>query len=192
MTYSPLQLAEAFIQTGELTDALDALNTHLSGHPADDAARRLRAAVLMRLPTSENTRTALADLDQISAVTAADAVQRSIILQRGGDWEGAQAAMQEAHRLRPDDERICERYVETLARCGQVDQALELVAAQPINWRWLQIAGDLKRDTGDAQAAAQDYTAAIAHLDAQMDTAGNAVAANLKAILVMKLEAARG
>ena len=48
--YSPIELAEAFIRTGELADALDALNPHLEAQPNDETALRLRAAVLMRLP----------------------------------------------------------------------------------------------------------------------------------------------
>ncbi|MBZ0278924.1 MAG: tetratricopeptide repeat protein, partial [Anaerolineae bacterium] len=46
MGYSPMQLAEAFIKTGELTDALDALNQQLETVPQDDYARRLRSQVL--------------------------------------------------------------------------------------------------------------------------------------------------
>lgn len=191
MNYSPLQLAEAFIQTGELTDALDALNNHLSDKPADDEAWRLRAAVLMRLPTEAELRRALADLDSVSVVSADDWVKRSIILGRLEDWGAASAAMQQAHQMRPDDERISERYIETLAKSRQVAQAFSLLAALPRTWRWLQIAGDLARAAGDAQAAARDYSEAIAHLDSQLDTINNEIAANLKAILVMKLESAR-
>ena len=42
MGYSPLQLAQAFIKTGEIEDALDALNQHLEATPSDDETRRLR------------------------------------------------------------------------------------------------------------------------------------------------------
>lgn len=192
MPYSPLQLADAFIQTGELTDALDALNAHLSASPADDSARRLRAAVLMRLPDAGKAQLALADLDQLTNAEADDLVQRSVIMQQLGDWPGANTAMQAAHHLRPADERLTERYVATLAKCGQVEQALGLIASQPRSWRWLQTAGDLLRDHGDAPSAAQHYAEAITHLDSQMDTTGNAVAANLKAILLIKLEAVHG
>lgn len=188
MTYSPLQLADAFIHTGELGDALEALNAQLASSPDDDDARRLRVAVLMRLPGDENPRLALADLDQLNTANTDDLVQRSIILQGLGDWKAANAAMEQAHSLRPDDERISERYVETLAKSGQVAPALTLLAALPRTWRWLQIAGDLARDAGDTPTAAQHYADAIAHLESQMDTTSNDIAANLKAILVMKLE----
>jgi tetratricopeptide (TPR) repeat protein len=192
MTYSPLQLADAFIRTGELSDALEALNAHLASSPDDDEARRLRVAVLMRLPGDESARLALADLDQLSTANTDDLVQRSIIQQGLGDWKAANAAMEQAHRLRPDDERISERYVETLAKSGQVARAFTLLASLPRTWRWLQIAGDLARDTDNFHVAAYHYADAIAHLESQMDTTSNDIAANLKAILVMKLESVQG
>ena len=39
--YNPITLADAFIQAGELDDALDALNQHLEANPSDDDARRV-------------------------------------------------------------------------------------------------------------------------------------------------------
>ncbi|MEO1163713.1 MAG: tetratricopeptide repeat protein, partial [Chloroflexota bacterium] len=49
MAYTPMQLAETFLKTGELEDALDALNQQLEAEPADEEARRLRVQVLMPL-----------------------------------------------------------------------------------------------------------------------------------------------
>ncbi|MEZ4671210.1 MAG: hypothetical protein R3E39_25165 [Anaerolineae bacterium] len=188
MNYSPLQLADAFIQTGELADALDALNTHLEANNNDDDARRLRAAVLLRLPDAQHLHAALADINDLENLQVDDFVQQSVILQKMGDVSAACAAMQHAHELSPLDERITERFVELLARCGQLHTASQLVAAQSPTWRWLQLAGDLERDKGDEMAAAHHYAAAAAHLESQMDTHNDAVAANLKSILVTKLE----
>jgi tetratricopeptide (TPR) repeat protein len=186
MPYSPLELADAFIRTGELADALETLNKHLMSNPADDSARRLRAAVLMRMPGEHNPRAALADFDQLTQVTADDEVQRSIAYQAAGDWSQANTAMERAHRLRPQDERITERYVNTLEMSGKLDEARRLVATLPPTWRWLQIAGDLANHAGEAQVAREHYEAAIRHLETRMDTFHNPVAANLKQILVLK------
>jgi tetratricopeptide (TPR) repeat protein len=191
MAYSPLQLADAFIRTGELNDALDALNTHLDANPGDDVARRLRASVLRRMEGSHYQRAALDDLSQLATPTADDEVERSILLQRLGEWQAASTAMRRAHEFRPDDERIIERYVMTLERSGQPEQAKMLLEGLPKTWRWLQIAGDLAQAVGDNEAARDWYDAALAQLDAQMDTTHNAFAANLKAVLILKRDAAK-
>ncbi len=87
MGYSPMELAEAFIQTGELPDALDALNQQLTAYPDDETARRLRAQVLMRLPGEEHLRAALHDLDQLASPTAEDGLLRGILLEQLGAYE---------------------------------------------------------------------------------------------------------
>ncbi len=185
MPYNPLQLAEAFIRTGELSDALEALQNHLDANSADDNARRLRVSVLRRLPDEKHYRAALDDLDQLSSQTADDWVQRSILLQGLADWAGANAAMEQARILSPDDERITERYVLTLEKCGKPVEARALLDTLPRTWRWLQIAADLAQRMGDEDAALKAYTAALAHLEAKLDTS-SAFAANLKEVLILK------
>ena len=49
MTYTPLELVVAFIQTGELADALGAIDQHLQDQPADDRVRRWRLKILRQL-----------------------------------------------------------------------------------------------------------------------------------------------
>ncbi len=186
MAYSAMQMAEAFITAGELGDALDALSTHLEANPSDEAARRLRAAVRLRLDDEAEHQAALVDLDALTALDADDHVQRSIVLQRLGDWAGAHTSMEQAHALKPDDERILERYLTTLEMSGKRDAARTLVSTLPKTWRWQQIAGDLARSAGDLQAAAAHYSAALEHLEQKMDTTHDAFGANLKAVLVLK------
>jgi len=189
MPYSPMQMAEAFINAGEISDALDVLNTHLDANPEDQAARRLRAAVRLRLDDPAEYRAALADMDALSALDADDLVQRSIILQRLGDWAGANVAMEQARTLKPDDDRITERYLTTLEMSGQRDVARALVNKLPQTWRWQQIAGDLARNAGDLKAAVNHYTAALQGLEQKMDTTHDAFGANLKAVLILKRDA---
>jgi tetratricopeptide (TPR) repeat protein len=189
MPYSPLELADAFIRTGELNDALDALNAHLNAHPDDNMARRLRVSVLRRMESTEHYRSALEDLDHLTNPTADDAVERSILLQSLDDWPGANQAMQRAHTLKPEDDRITERYLMTLERSGSPEKARELLQNLPKTWRWLQIAGDLAYRMKDRESAVKCYEAALVHLDAQMDTTANAIAANLKAVLILKRDA---
>ncbi|MBL8117573.1 MAG: hypothetical protein JNJ78_08610 [Anaerolineae bacterium] len=184
--YSPLQLAEAFIRTGELGDALEALNNHLDSMPEDAAARRLRVDVLMRLPGADYARRALADLDQLVEVTAEDWVQRSVILQGLGDTAGCSAAMAAAYRLQPEDERLIERYLSTLEQNGQIEEARRLVDEQPATWRWLQIAGELAERAGDGEAAYQRYSEAVSAIERRLDTERNRLAGTLKGMLVVK------
>jgi tetratricopeptide (TPR) repeat protein len=181
---SALELAEAFIRAGELSDALETLDKQLADNPADDPARRLRADVLMRLPGKAQA--ALADFDRLTQVTAEDETQRSVVYQNMNDWARANAAMARAYALRPDDEWIIERYITTLERSDQMDAARKLVADQPWTWRWLQIAGDLARRAGELQSALAYYEAAIQHLDTRMDTLNDPIAANLKQVLMLK------
>lgn len=188
MPYSPMQLAEAFIQTGELSDAVEALNTQIEANPTDDAARRLRSAVRLRLDGQHDLQLALADLDALTEVGADDHVQRSIIQQRLGDWKQAHGSMESARSLRPSDEWVAERYALTLEHTQGVAAARAFVATQPQTWRWLQLAGDLARAMGDVIAADAHYAAALVHLESKMNTETDALGINLKSVLVLKRE----
>ncbi len=184
-SYSPLQLAEAFIRTGELADALDALNPHLEANPTDEAALRLRAAVLMRLPGEDYARAALADLNQLTEPTAEDFVQRSIIWQMGlGDWQQDVVATEQARTLASTDERIAERLLMLYEHTGNITQARALIGEQPQNWRWLQLAGDLAQKAADYEAATTHYTQALTDLDAKLSAAQNAITRNIKGMIV--------
>lgn len=180
--YSPLELAEAFIKTGELADALDALGQHLENTPDDETARRLRAAVALR---TGDLALALADLDALPAPTADDQTRRSVILERMGDTDGAVAAMEAARVLNPDDERQAERLLQLLLKRGEVDRARALIDSRPPTWRWLQWAGDLSAQAGDHAAAVEGYSAALEQLNAQFDLSANASAAAIKARLLL-------
>ncbi len=191
MPYSLLQVAEAFVRTGELTDALEILHQQLTAVPDDDEARRLRAAVRLRLAGDEHLRAALNDLDALAAPAADDYVQRSIICQRLNDLPAALAAMQPAHRQQPDDDRITARLLDLLLLTGDRRAAYDLLTALPASWRWLERAGDLARDDNNHAAAVNAYTAALEHLDERMDTGGSAFAAALKTALLAKRAGAR-
>ncbi|HEX2907395.1 MAG TPA: hypothetical protein VHO69_11075 [Phototrophicaceae bacterium] len=188
LPYSRMQLAEAFIMTGELADALAALNQHLDETPADQTARRLRAEVLLHLPLSGNDHleAALEDLDALAELTAADWVQRSIVRQRLGDLSGALADILQAHTLTPADDRITARYLELLLLNEDRSRARDVLAALPPTWRWLERAGDLAADAGAFPAALENYTAALDHLAQKMDTQSDPFAVNLKAGLLAK------
>ncbi|MBZ0291447.1 MAG: hypothetical protein K8L99_02665 [Anaerolineae bacterium] len=167
MGYSPMQLAEAFIQAGELRDALAALDQQLDIQ-ADDQIHRLRAAVLLRLGDADSLQMALTALDQIANPTQADHIQRSVILEQSGDLAGALRVLE---ALSPEDERRAERRVRLLTEIGDFDHALKEIRHQPRSWRWLQWEGDVLVQLGDDRMATARYGLALAQLEARHDPA---------------------
>jgi tetratricopeptide (TPR) repeat protein len=143
MSYTPMQLAEAFIKTGELTDALDALNQQLSDDPNDNNARRLRASVLLRLAEPVHLQVALDDLKQLSDISTDDYVQQSVIYERMNQTANAIQAMQTAYQQSPDRERILERLVELLIHEMRYSEVLDILNHAPQTWRWLMRQADV-------------------------------------------------
>ncbi len=184
MSYSPLELADAFIKTGELSDALDALNQHLGETPDDEETLRLRIEVLMRLPGEHNLRAALADLDKLVTPTPDDHARRSVALERMGNIDGAITAMQQA-RSDSGNERLAERHLQLLAAQGKTVAALELVRTQPRSWRWLQWEGDLLVMEGDGEPATERYGTALDLLEERRHLMDERHAAAMRARLLL-------
>jgi Flp pilus assembly protein TadD len=183
--YTPLELAEAFIRTSELADALDALNPHLDANPHDETALRLRAAVLMRLPGEDHARAALADLRQLTTKTADDFVQESVIWQMGlGNWEQAVSVMEQAHQIASGDDRISERLLMLYDHVGEVHKARALLNSLPRTWRWRQLAGDLERKAHETENAIGCYDEALELLEQKMDTLLNPIVRNIMGMIV--------
>jgi tetratricopeptide (TPR) repeat protein len=185
MPYTPLQLAQAFIQTGELQDALDALNQHLDANPADDDARRLRAQVLMRLRRPEDLATALSDLQQLGTSSTEDRLNLAILLQQSGDYQAASETLAQLHADDPQDERIAERYFWNLMAQPDYKQAAKLLDAMPHTSNWLTKAGDLATEDGHEDEAPAHYTEAIKQLGVEFDLSVDNFARPIHANLLM-------
>jgi tetratricopeptide (TPR) repeat protein len=170
MTYSAMELANVFIQTGELADALDALNQHLDNQPGDDAARRLRISVLMRLAEPAHLAQALHDSQQLEALTADDYLSRSIVLEKQGQLDEAAATMQTACSADPDNTRYTERLLQLYSRLHHYEKALTLLESQPRHWRWLERTADIHVLRGDDAAATRLYQDALQQLDTFKET----------------------
>lgn len=170
MAYTPMQLAEAFLKTGELDDALDALNQQLIDQPEDDTARRLRVQVLMRLGTAQHLADAQTDIENITDKTATDWQTASIVAEKAGKRDDAVAAIHEARALNPDDERLTERLLDLLLRAEKHDAALTLVREQERTWRWLEREGDVLVLLGDDMLATARYGLVLAQLENFKDT----------------------
>jgi len=158
MSYTPMQLAEVFIKTGELDDALSALNQQLADNSNDDNARRLRSSVLLRLAKPNHLQDALNDLLQLSDATMDDYVQQSIIYERMNQMSEAIQAMQSAHQLSPDGERILERLVDLLIQEKRFEEVLDILNNAPKTWRWLMRLADI-------HSLNENYAEALANLN---------------------------
>jgi tetratricopeptide (TPR) repeat protein len=178
MNHSPRDLAEAFLKTGELQDALAAMQAHLLACPHDDEMRRLMAQTLLRLGQDEAS---LAAWQGIHTPLAEDAVHQAtalLRLQRPGEAvERLQGAVADC----PGDERLAERLVQVLMAQERYAEAYQAARAHT-GWRWEHYLGDIAAALGSPDKAAGHYQAALAALESRNhgSTVLQAVAAHLR------------
>jgi tetratricopeptide (TPR) repeat protein len=154
-----LERAEAFIQAGELADALDALDAHLEAHPDDHEARRLRIDVLVRLPAM--AREAANDLALLPDLTGRDHLNRLWALTLGGYSPEAGAALVAEYRQRADLPAYARLLLTYLYAQGAAEQALELLADLPKTPDWLIWSGKFYTLQGDDRVAVEHYCSAL-------------------------------
>ena len=162
--YSAMELASAFIQAGELDDALDVLSNHLKTEPGDQEAHRLYAEVLARIP--ERRQDAITALLTLYQLRAEDYLRCSALYESLGDTGRAEAIIEKALAVYPDHERLLERRIGLLQASGNLAEARAIADRLPRSWRWLQWSGDLAAQAGDTGAALSHYNAAIDGLSA--------------------------
>jgi tetratricopeptide (TPR) repeat protein len=195
MSYDPLQLAEAFIKAGELTDALETLDARLIDAPDDERALRLRAQINARQVDEVHWRKALTDLSALPLMTPEDYILKIALLEKLHDFTASIHTAQTAYETFPDHERLAERLLQSLRDARQFDQAREIaearLAQQPESWRWLQWAGDLARDAGEHLTAITRYTDALRAIESnhQNLSANSAIAGIYSRILLSRAEA---
>ncbi len=177
---SPRELAEAFLQAGELEDACAALDQLLESQPTDSEARRLRAAVLLRLPGRQ--RDALRDLDAIREPTSDDYLLRAQICAVLGDDDGAITALWQAWN-ESRELRTADLLLQHLYQRGEFARGLHLLVQLPKTWRWLAWRGDFTVLLGEDAGAIVDYGAALDDLARAEDSA---LLATQQAYLLLK------
>jgi tetratricopeptide (TPR) repeat protein len=183
--YTPMELANAFIRTGELADALDALNDQLNQHPDDTEAKRLRAAVRLRIGDAIALAEAHADLESLLDKTTGDYVQLSLLAERQNDLPTAIIAIEAACQLAPDDARLYERLVGLSMKQGDYVSALARVRQQPADWRWGQWEGDICIKMGDYAGALEAYHRVVQQLDERFDVRANQVVGAIRTRVLM-------
>lgn len=166
MSYTAMELAEVFLKTGELDDALDALNQQLTDHPDDDNARRLRVQTNMRRFDKENLGSILDDLQLLGEKTDEDYQTESIIHQKIGNIAKAIQAIEQAMEIAPQ-ERFTERLLDLLLITQDFERALDLIQQQDKTWRWLEREGDVLVLLGNDILATARYGLVLSHLSEQ-------------------------
>ena len=184
-SYTPMELANAFIRTGELNDALEALNDQLTQNPDDTEAKRLRAAVRLRIGDAIALAEAHADLESLLDKTTGDYTQLSLLAERQNDLSTAIQAMEEACQLAPQDARLYERLVGLYMKQGDYAAALARVRQQPADWRWGQWEGDICVKMGDYAGALEAYHRVVQQLDERFDARANQVVGAIRTRVLM-------
>lgn len=164
-----LTQADAFLLAGELADALEALDSYLRDHPDDGDIRRLRAAVLLRLPGDDTAWAALDDLAAMRTRTAEDEIARVRALRRLGEEAAAHEALYDAFE-RTGDLRLAGLLLASLHQRGETDSAFDLLDGLPETAVWLRWRGEFALLADDPAAALAAFNAALNRLAAVAET----------------------
>jgi tetratricopeptide (TPR) repeat protein len=178
MSFSLLQRAELLIEGGDLAAALAALDEHLRAHPDDEAARRLRIAVCLRLPDPQHAALALADLDALASFAPADAIARWRLL-READPRSAAAALA-AGWAASGDPRLAEPLIAAYCEAGETGAAQAILNALPETAGWLAWRARVSAAAGDVTAALAAYDAALTRFERAGDPLSLAQAVALR------------
>ncbi len=160
-----LARADAFLLAGELADALEALDSYLTDNPDDGDIRRLRAAVLLRLPGDDTAWAALDDLAAMRSRTAEDEIARVRALRRLHEDAAAHEALYDAWE-RTGDLRLADLLLASLYARREPGPAREVLDVLPETVVWLRWRGDFALLDGDAPAALDAFNRALDRLDA--------------------------
>jgi tetratricopeptide (TPR) repeat protein len=147
----------AHLMEGETTAALAALDEHLTQHPDDQDARRLRAETHLALGTPDDLRAALDDFAALSPHTSDDTLCITRAYERLNLPEQAIEALQAGLALDPTHPRLLQRLAEVLLSVGRYHDALDEIKKLPPDWRKLQMVGDVMFDLGLKEPMARPH-----------------------------------
>lgn len=163
--YTPMQRAQAFLQTGELSDALEALEEHLMDHPDDEDARRMRMAINLRQPQDEPLQAVLSDFEALTTPSPEDFLQASVAAERLEQMDDALEFIGRGLIGAPNQPQLIERQLALLIATDEITDALIIVRQQPKTWQWLEREADLLVMQGDYGTATARYGLALAQLN---------------------------
>lgn len=170
MAYSTLQLANAFLQTGELADARQALSNYLAddnlSDPDYEAIIRLWLDLLAHGDESDQ-RLATSEYHRLPKFDSTDYIKQAMLHYRLGEMVIACGILQTAFELFPDDDRLCESLLFIYKKMGDANAGLSLIKTLPKKWIWSRWAGDFAMITRHFDLAIAHYADAIGLLEAR-------------------------
>lgn len=183
MAYSPLQLANAFLQTGELADAKQVLTDYFAGNPnADDpdyeAIIRLWLDLLAH-GDEPDQRLALGEYHRLHDFSPTDHIKHAMIHYRLGELANARAILQSAVSQYPNHDRLTESLLFIYQKQGDFKAGLALLNTLPQKWIWARWSGDFALMGRDYAIAIAHYSQAIRLLESQYGLSDDAPASIL-------------
>lgn len=168
MAYTALQLANAFLQTGELADARQALADYLSiavsSDPDYEAIIRLWLDLLAHGGEADQ-RLATSEYDRLPHFSSPDYIKRAMLHYRLGELSLARGILEMALVTIPDDDRLCESLLFIYKKMGDSQAGLSLIKTLPKKWVWSRWAGDFAMIARDFDLAIAHYSEAIQLLE---------------------------
>jgi len=183
MAYSPLQLATAFLQTGELEDAKQVLADYFAGNlnsddPDYEVLLRLWVDVLGH-GGEPDQRLALSEYHRLPDFSPTDHIKRAMIHYRLGELANARAILQTAVSDYPNHDRLIESLLFIYKKQGDFKSGLALLNTLPQKWIWARWSGDFALMGGDYAVAIAHYSQAIHILESQYGLSDDAPASIL-------------
>ncbi len=171
MAYSRLQLANTFLQTGELDDAKQVLADYFLGNPNSDdpdyeAMIRLWLDVLAH-GDEPDLRHALSEYHRLPDFLPTDYIKHAMIHYRLGELANARAILQTALSQYPNHDRLTESLLFIYQKQGDFKAGLALLNTLPQKWIWARWSGDFALTGRDYAIAIAHYSQAIRLLEAQ-------------------------
>jgi tetratricopeptide (TPR) repeat protein len=167
MAYSPLQLANAFLQTGELTDARQVLADYFSADRvlSDDADHEQALRLWLDLLAhgdEPDQRLAIQEYDRLPNLSPTDHIKRAMLHYRLGEVSLARGILQTAMTNHPSDERLCESLLFIYQKMGDAPAGLSLIKTKSQKWIWSRWGGDFAMIARDFATAIVYYGEALA------------------------------
>jgi Tfp pilus assembly protein PilF len=170
MAYAPHQLAEAYLQAGEVSDALAVLDSHLAQSPDDETCHHLRAEIRLRVGDFSG---AAEDFSRITNLQPESVILYSVALVNIGKTHDALHQLSLAYEADNRHEALVMRYVELLIAEGDISTARHIIHQQltittsPHYWH-IRL-GDVLVMNHQPAEAIPHYTRAIKALSPQAD-----------------------
>lgn len=192
MAYSSLQLANAFLQTGELADAKQVLADYFGNNPNPDDPDY---AMLLRLwldvlghGDEPDQRLALAEYHRLPDISPTDHIKHAMNHYRLGELANARAILQSAVSQYPNHDRLTESLLFIYQKQGDFKAGLALLNTLPQRWVWARWSGDFALMGSDYGVAIAHYSQAIRLLEAQYGLSDDAPATILSSATMTDAE----